>query len=76
MKPLKYQLWDVDGLSRGVLTVDPFSVASVVETEMRRQYLGSEKVAIIRMVDGKEYIVCDYQRNVQLEIWSGKSFIT
>ncbi len=73
---LRYRLWDSDGVDSEFVTVDPFCVSAVVETSRRRAYGGNNDVAIIRMVDGKEYTVEDDGRKVQLEIWSGKSFDT
>jgi hypothetical protein len=75
-RPLKYTLWNIDGIDSDKVTIDPFAVSSVVETTRRRAYGGNNNVAIIRMRDGKEYVVEDDRRQVQLEIWTGKSYTT
>lgn len=73
---LKYRLWNSDDVGSGYVAVDPLHVSAVVETERRRAYGGNHRVAVIHMVDGKEYVVEDDGRTVQLEIWNGKSFPT
>lgn len=74
MNPLRFKLWDSDGVGAGSVVVDPFCVATVVETTRRRAYGGNNDVAVIRLTDGKEYAVCDDGRKVAVEIWLGKSY--
>lgn len=73
MKQLRFRLWNSDDADAGTLTVDPFSVVSVVEGTRRRAYGGNNDVAVIRMADGKEYTVEDGGRRVAADIWLGKS---
>lgn len=73
---LRYRLWNSDDVDAGSVVVDPFCVASVVETTRRRAYGGNNDVAIIRMTDGKEFVVEDGARKVSADIWHGKSFAT
>jgi len=47
--------------------VNPAAVASVVETE-RRTLSAWARVAVIRMLDGVEHVVCDEGRTVVRQI--------
>lgn len=71
MEPLRFELFDDD--SRSKVVIDPFAVATVVETHNRSGYGGLCPVAVIRLMDGKEYVVSDDLRRVSGDIWLGKS---
>lgn len=70
---LRYRLWDADSTDAGTVAVDPSCVATVVETSARRSVGGAVPVAVIRLVDGKEYVVHDPERGVTAEVWLEKS---
>ena len=67
MTELRFKLYE--SALPATIAVDPFAVATVVETCIR-----GVPVAIIRLMDGKEYVVSDGLRRVTGDIWMGKSF--
>lgn len=71
---LRFLLWDDGDRNAGYVVVDPFCVATVVERVERRGYGGSARVAVIRLMDGKEYRVTDEAGKVAEEIWLAKSY--
>lgn len=72
---LEFKTWDEDSKSQTVW-VDPSCVASVLETDYRRGYGGYSSVAIIRLNDGKEYMVQDPSRTTAKVINAAKHNIS
>lgn len=70
---LRFKLWNSDDCDGGHVAVDPFAVASVVESYRRRAYASNNAVAVICMASGKEYVVEDDGRLVAAKIWMAKS---
>ena len=67
MAELRFKLFDTT--PPATIVVDPFAVATVVETHNRSGYGGLCPVAVIRLMDGKEYVVSDDLRRVSGDIW-------
>ena len=55
--------------------INPAAVASVRETEQRPAFGGWWQVAVIRLIDGTEHVVCDGSRTVAKRIAEGQASI-
>lgn len=71
----RFSLFEQSGRGNaGALIVDPWAVASVVEDD-KKSDRGYVPVAVIRLSDGMEYVVHDYDRTVAADIWAGRSVV-